>query len=122
MGAFSVAIVEKMPTKQLLELEERIRDVDTVNQVISLADLTGTTIPTDFLPSAIREKVAHDDTQLMLITFREGTSDEATLNAIEEIRRLAGEQCLIGGMSAMVLDTKILFNEETIVIAFPESL
>ncbi len=115
MGAFSVAIVEKMPTKQLLELEERIRDVDTVNQVISLADLTGTTIPTDFLPSAIREKVAHDDTQLMLITFREGTSDEATLNAIEEIRQLAGEQCLIGGMSAMVLDTKILFNEETIV-------
>lgn len=115
MGAFSVAIVEKMPTKQLLELEEKIRDVDTVNQVISLADLTGTTIPTDFLPSAIREKVAHDDTQLMLITFREGTSDEATLNAIEEIRRLAGEQCLIGGMSAMVLDTKILFNEETIV-------
>lgn len=115
MGAFSVAIVEKMPTKQLLELEEKIRDVDTVNQVISLADLTGTTIPTDFLPSAIREKVAHNDTQLMLITFREGTSDEATLNAIEEIRQLAGEQCLIGGMSAMVLDTKILFNEETIV-------
>lgn len=115
MGAFSVAVVEKMPTKQLLELEEKIRDVATVNQVISLADLTGTTIPTDFLPSAIREKVTHDDTQLMLITFREGTSDEATLNAVEEIRQLAGEQCLIGGMSAMVLDTKLLFNEETIV-------
>lgn len=115
MGAFSVAVVEKMPTKQLLDLEEKISNVDGVNQVISLADLTGTTIPTDFLPSEIREKVTHDDTELMIITFKDGTSDEKTLSAVEEIRNLAGQSCLIGGMSSMVLDTKILFNSETII-------
>ena len=114
MGAFSVAVVEKMPTKQLLELEEKIQALDEVNQVISLADLTGTAIPVDFLPSDIREKVTHDDTQLMIITFRGGTSDERTLAAVEEIRKIAGESCLVGGMSAMVLDTKELFNSETV--------
>ncbi len=115
MGAFSVAVVEKMPAKQQLDLEEKIRSLDEVNQVISLADLTGTAIPMDFLPSEIREKATHDDTELMIITFRDGTSDEKTLAAVEEIRSIANQSCLIGGMSAMVLDTKILFNSETII-------
>lgn len=114
MGAFSVAVVENLPQKELLTLEEEIQKVDGVNQVLSLADLAGTAIPMDFLPSAVREKMTHENTQLMLITFRDGTSDEKTLAAVEEIREIAGERHLIGGMSAMVLDTKLLFNSETI--------
>lgn len=96
-GAFSIAVVEKMPQKELLELESKIREVESVKQVLSAADLTGTAIPMDFLPSQIREKVAHEDTELMLITFSEGTSDEKTLVAVEEIRKVAGESCLVSG-------------------------
>lgn len=114
MGAFSVAVVENMPQKELLELENKISGVESVNQVLSLADLAGTAVPLDFLPTAVREKAMREGSQLMLITFSEGTSDEQTLNAVEEIRRIAGQSCLIGGMSAMVLDTKILFNSETV--------
>ena len=114
MGAFSIAVVENLPQKELLTLEEKIQGVDGVNQVLSLADLAGTAIPLDFLPSAVREKLTHENTQLMLITFRDGTSDEKTLAAVEEIRNLTGKSCLVGGMSAMVLDTKLLFNSETI--------
>ena len=114
MGAFSVAVVKNMPQKDLLALEDKIRNVESVNQVLSLADLAGTTIPLDFLPTAVREKAMREDSQLMLITFSEGTSDEKTLDAVAEIRSIAGESCLIGGMSAMVLDTKILFNSETV--------
>ncbi len=114
MGAFSVAVVENLPQKELLNLEEKIQKVDGVNQVLSLANLAGTAIPMDFLPSTVREKITHKNTQLMLITFRDGTSDERTLAAVEEIRNLASDSCLIGGMSAMVLDTKLLFNSETL--------
>lgn len=113
-GAFSVAVLKNLPAKETLELEDKIRGVESVNQVLSLADLTGTTIPLEFLPTEVRQKATHDDTQLMIITFANGTSDEATLAAVEEIREITGESCLIGGMSAMVLDTKILFNSETI--------
>lgn len=113
-GAFSIAVLENMPAKETLQLEDEIREIESVNEVVSLNDLTGTTIPTDFLPSTIREKAMHDNTQLMVITFANGTSDEVTLSAIEEIRKITGEHCLIGGLSAMVLDTKILFNSETI--------
>ena len=113
-GAFSVAVVKNMPQKDLLNLEDKIREVESVNQVISITDVTGTAIPLDFLPSEVREKAIRDDSQLMLITFSEGTSDEKTLDAVEKIRDIAGESCLVGGMSAMVLDTKMLFKSETL--------
>ena len=113
-GAFSVAVVKNMPQKDLLNLEDKIREVESVNQVISIADVTGTAIPLDFLPSEVREKAIRDDSQLMLITFSKGTSDEKTLDAVEKIRDIAGESCLVGGMSAMVLDTKMLFKSETL--------
>lgn len=113
-GAFSIAVLQDMPAREALKLEDDIRAVDTVNQVISINDITGATIPIDFLPSDIREKVAKDNTQLMIITFKNGTSDAATLDAVAKIRNLAGEHCLIGGMSAMVLDTKELVESETV--------
>lgn len=113
-GAFSIAVLQDMPAREALKLEDDIRAVDTVNQVISINDITGATIPVDFLPSDIREKVAKDNTQLMIITFKNGTSDAATLDAVAKIRNLAGEHCLIGGMSAMVLDTKELVESETV--------
>lgn len=114
MGAFSIAVVENMPQKELLQLEAEIRSVETVKEVLSIADITGTAIPIDFLPSMIREKITHDGSQLMIITFTEGASDESTLEAVEQIRKIADGKCLIGGMSAMVLDTKNLFNNETL--------
>ena len=104
-GAFSIAVLQDMPAREALKLEDDIRAVDTVNQVISINDITGATIPIDFLPSDIREKVAKDNTQLMIITFKNGTSDAATLDAVAKIRNLAGEHCLIGCMSVIVLDT-----------------
>lgn len=113
-GAFSIAVLQDMPAREALKLEDDIRAVDTVNQVISINDITGVTIPIDFLPSDIREKVAKDNTQLMIITFKNGTSDAATLDAVAKIRNLAGEHCLIGGMSVMVLDTKELVESETV--------
>ncbi len=114
MGAFSMAVVEDMPAKQLLELAENIREVPSVKNVITATDLTGTMIPLEFLPSDIRSKLTHDGTQLMLITFVDGTSDENTLSAVEQIRSLVNKKCLLGGMSAMVLDTKNLFKSETL--------
>ncbi|MBR1693198.1 MAG: MMPL family transporter, partial [Lachnospiraceae bacterium] len=40
-------------------------------------------------------------------------SSDETMDAIEEIRRIAGKQCFLSGMSAVVLDTKNLSNRET---------
>ena len=112
MGAFSVTVVDNMADKDLLKLEDKIRDVNGVNKVVSISDLTGTTIPIDILPDTVRSKVANGNSKLMLITFKDSTSDDKTLSAVEKIRTITGDTCKVGGMSAMVLDTKVLFNSE----------
>ena len=112
MGAFSITIVENMANNDLLKLENEFRRIKGVSQVISIDDIIGTTIPIEMIPNDIRDKVAKDNTKLVLITFENSTSDDITLNAVEEMRNIADSSVKIGGMSAMVLDTKELFNSQ----------
>lgn len=112
MGAFSITVVENMSSKDLLSLEERFRNIDGVNNVISISDLTGTSIPIEILPDKVKDKVAKDNTKLVLITFENSTSDERTLDAVQKMRDITDDSVKIGGMSAMVLDTKELFNSQ----------
>lgn len=112
MGAFSITIVENMANNDLLKLENEFRRIKGVSQVISIDDIIGTTIPIEMIPNNIRDKVAKDNTKLVLITFENSTSDDITLNAVEEMRNIADSSVKIGGMSAMVLDTKELFNSQ----------
>ena len=112
MGAFAITIVDNMADKDVLTLESKIRDIDGVNKVVSIDDISGTTIPLEFLPSDITEKVAKDNSKLVLVTFNESTSDDVTLDAVQDLRNLVKNTAKVGSMSAMVLDTKELFNSE----------
>ena len=112
MGAFSITIVENMANQDLIKLENDFRKIKGVTNVISINDLTGTSIPVEVLPKEIKDKVAKGNTKLVLITFENSTSDDVTLNAVDEMREIADERVKIGGMSAMVLDTKELFNSQ----------
>ena len=112
MGAFSITIVENMSNKELLELEDSFREIDGVTHVVSINDITGTAIPVEMLPKEVTDKVAKDNTKLVLITFSNSTSDDETLAAVDKMRDIVDERVKIGGMSAMVLDTKELFNSQ----------
>lgn len=112
MGAFAMLVVDKMNDKEILELEDNIKEINTVTNVVSISDITGTSIPIEMLPKDITNKVAKDESKLMLVTFSNSTSDDETLAAVEEIKKITDERVLVGGMSAMVLDTKELFNSE----------
>ena len=111
-GAFSIVITENMSVKDIIELEKEIREINTVEKVISVSDLTGTGIPISMFPDSIRDKFAKDDTELILVTYSGSTSDKKTLSAVEEIRKITKDKAIVGGMSTMVLDTKEIFNSE----------
>ncbi len=112
MGAFSVTIIDNMAPKDVLALEEKIKEVEGVNQVVSLYDVIGTTIPLEFLPSEIVEKVHQGASDLLFITFNDSTSSESTLDAVAKIRKITEKSCKISGMSSMVLDTMELSEKE----------
>lgn len=112
MGAYSVAIIENMSSKDILELEKNIKGVDGVNKVVSLYDIIGTNIPVDMLPAEITSHLHDEDTDLLFITFENGTSNEKTIDAVNEIRDITKDKCKLGGMSSMVLDTMNLSEKE----------
>ena len=112
MGSYSIAVVENMNSKDILKLENKIKEIDGVNNVASLYDVIGTTIPIDVLPRDIIEKVHNHDSDLLIITFSDSTSSEKTLNAVSKIRDISNNKLEQGGMSSMVLDTMNLSEKE----------
>lgn len=112
-GAFSLFIVEGMEPQDVAKVKADIEEVDHVADVIwydSIADLS---IPMEMLPDKLYEAFNRDDCTLMAIIFDETTSADGTMDAIHEIREIAGKQCFLSGMSAVVTDTKDLSEKET---------
>lgn len=115
MGSFSITILENMSPKEILKLEDDIRQINGVEKVVSIYDALGSTIPLDLLPSEIGNQLKNEDTDLMMITYRDSTSSEATLDAVEEVKRITKDHAKVGGMSAMVLDTMHLSETEILI-------
>lgn len=115
MGAYSIAIAKDLSSKQILKLEDEIKQVDGVNEVVSLYDVLGTTVPVDMLPEEISSHLYEDDTDILFITFAGSTSSEQTIDAVENIREITSDKALLGGMSSMVLDTMNLSESEIMI-------
>lgn len=112
-GAFSLFMVEGMENKDVSSLIDKIRDVDHVEKVIWYDSLMDISVPMDILPDNLEEAFNSENSTLMAIIFDETTSADGTMDAIEEIRHIAGKQCFLSGMSAVVTDTKNLSEKET---------
>lgn len=111
-GAFSIVIVDGMQPKEVSKLKEAFQEVDHVESVIwydSLADLS---LPMEFLPESLYRTFNSDTGTILAIFFDTSTSADETMDAIKELRSIAGKQCYVSGMSAMVTDLKILCEKE----------
>lgn len=111
-GAFSFIIVEDMPAKEVAALKEKIEQVDHVETVLwydSIADLS---IPMELLPDKIYNEFNTENATMMAVFFDTSTSSDITMDAIREIRQIAGKQCFVSGMSALVTDLKDLCEKE----------
>ena len=114
MGSYSIAVAKNMSSKEIMNIEDKIKNVKGVNKVVSLYDAVGV-IPIDMLPESVTKYLHSDDEDIFLITFAGGTSSEETINAVKEIRNLTSDKIKLGGMSSMVLDTMNLSNEEIVI-------
>lgn len=111
-GAFSFIIVEDMPAKDVAALKEKIEQVNHVETVLwydSIADLS---IPMELLPDKIYNEFNTENATMMAVFFDTSTSSDITMEAIREIRQIAGKQCFVSGMSALVTDLKDLCEKE----------
>lgn len=111
-GAFSFVFVDNKKAVDVLKLEDEIKDIKGVNKVFSLYDVTDTTIPLDVIPDELKDKLVKEDSTLMIVTFNESTSDEGTIDAVRELRKITKDPAKVSGMTAMVVDTMELSDQE----------
>ena len=117
-GAFSFIIVEDMPQKDVAALTDEIRAVDHVGTVLWFNSLANISIPMELLPDEIYDAFNTDHSTMIAVFFDSATSADVTMDAIREIRSVAGKQCFVSGMSALVTDLKDLCEaEEPIYVA-----
>lgn len=115
MGSFSIIVVDNMKTKDIQKLENKFKELEDVQKVISIADVLGSNVPVDMLPDNIKDKAYKDGETIILVTFKNGISSDSTLETIEKLRDITNNQCKISGMSATVLDTRDLSNSEIVI-------
>ena len=111
-GAFSFVIVENMSDHDVSKLTDSLRTIDHVDEVVWYDSLEKLQIPKELLPKKLYDAFNKDDATMMAVFFDTSISDDATLNAIQDIKSLTNKQCFVSGMSAMVKDLKDLCERE----------
>lgn len=111
-GAYSMFICEGMENKDVASLKSQIEEVEHVAKVVWYDSFADISTPMEMLPEKIRSAFNSDDSTMMFIIFETTTSADETMDAIEDIRGIAGKQCFLSGMSAIVTDTKNLAESE----------
>lgn len=112
IGAFSFVMIDNMSNYDILNVEKEIQKIDGVNQVLSIADITDTTIPIEMLPDDVINKVYNKEKTVIVVTFQNSISAENTIDAVRQIRTTIKSKESVSGMTAMVLDTMDLSNKE----------
>ena len=111
-GAFTFLILEDMPTKDAASMKKKVEAIDHVDTVLWYDSLADISMPMEFLPDSLNSQFNTDHSTMMAIFFDTGTSDDQTMDAVKEIRKVCGEQCFVSGMTALVVDLKDLCEQE----------
>lgn len=111
-GAFSFIVVEDMPNKDVANLVKKLEAVDHVETVLWYSSLMDVSVPMELLPEKLYNEFNTGNATLVAVFFDTSTSADETMDAIREIRSIAGKQCFVSGMSALVTDLKDLCEQE----------
>ena len=113
LGSYAFVIIDNNTNKDIIDLENEFKKVDGVNKVISVYDLLDSGIPKSMLPKDIENKLYKDNETIIMVTFNGSTSEDETINSVRKLRQIV-EGDTISSMTAMVVDTMDLANQEIV--------
>lgn len=113
MASTAMITVEHMTTADLLNMKDEIAQVPGVESVIWTSDMLDVSVPRQMLPEDIQRFFFNDDgATMMIVKFSDISASPSTMKALEQIKGLLRADCFIGGMAAILQDTKALVDEE----------
>lgn len=114
LGSYAFVMVDNKSSNYVLNLEDKIKNIKNVNAVYSVADVIDTTIPYDMLPDEVKDKLYSDNETIIFVTFDGSTSEDSTITAVRELRETVSDATRVSSMTAMVIDTMDLSNQEIV--------
>lgn len=116
-GAYGMFVCNGMGKNEVQKMKEEVEQIDHVAQVICFESLTGGAIPEEMLPDSVKDIFygKNGDSTLMFLFFDTTTSQDETMDAIEELLFIAGKNCFLSSMSAISTDTKNLVESEMMI-------
>lgn len=111
-GGFTLVVVENMKSDDVKSMAAEIEKVDHVETVLDLDELIDGSVPKNMLPEDLQGQVKNEDATMIAVFFDTTTSDEGSLNALTEIRKIVKKDCYVSGMTALVSDLKAIAENE----------
>ena len=112
-GGFSLVMLDGMKDNDVAKTKAEMMKIDHIADIVWYDTIADITLPKEILPENIYDFFNSENSTLMAVFFDDTTSADGTMEAIKEIRNVAGEQCFVSGLSAIITDTKDLAEEET---------
>lgn len=113
-GGFSILVLENMKMDDVTKLKKDIEKVDHVESIVNLQDVVNPSIPISMYPKVVQDNINNKNATMLVTFYDTGISDEHTLNAVDQIRKMSNKDTYVAGMTSMVLDLKNIAETEEI--------
>ena len=113
-GGFSILVLENMKTDDVTKLKKDIEKVNHVESIVNLQDVVNPSIPISMYPKVVQDNIDNKNATMLVTFYDTGISDEHTLNAVDQIRKMSNKDTYVAGMTSMVLDLKNIAETEEI--------
>ena len=100
MGAFSMIVVEDMPLKDVAAMKEELEQVDHVKGVLWYDSIMDLSVPVEMLPETVRDAFFRGDATMMIALFDDSTSSDASMKAVEDLRKIVRKSIHIADMGS----------------------
>ena len=114
IGSYAFVITDMNSSYRVLQLEKKIKKIEGVQKVFSIADVIDNVVPKEMLPNVILEKLYQGNDSIIMVTFKGSTSEDETIDALRDLRKIVDAD-KISSMTAMVVDTMDLSNQEILI-------
>ena len=113
-GGFSILVLENMKMDDVTKLKKDIEKVDHVESIVNLQDVINPSVPISMYPKVVQDNIDNKNATMLVTFYDTGISDEHTLNAVDQIRKMSNKDTYVAGMTSMVLDLKNIAETEEI--------
>lgn len=114
-GGTGILMVKNQTDVEVEGLKQKLEQVDGVETVNWITDLTDLALPREFLPEELVNQFYAGNSTMLQIQFQEEAASEKTHHAVQEIKKILGPNTYFAGTPPMLSELRQLLESEMFV-------